>query len=84
MQWLSEIGIPVVIGFGASVPGYQKDGYIRASRFVLYPYGFVVGPTNTIVLVVHRCVEISVNGRLVGLKGKYAAVYHTDLDGPRS
>ena len=26
------------------------DGYIRASGFVLYPYVFVVGPTNTIVM----------------------------------
>ena len=30
--------------FRAPVPGYQMDGYIRASGFVLYPYLFVMGP----------------------------------------
>ena len=28
-------------GFRDSVPGYQMDGYIRASGFIMYPYVFV-------------------------------------------
>jgi len=44
---------------GFPVPGYHVDGYIRASGFVLYPVSFVLAPTNTIVLVVHGCAEIS-------------------------
>jgi len=33
--------------------------YRRASVFVLNPYVFVTGPTNTTVLVVHGCAEDS-------------------------
>ena len=39
-----ELGIPVVFGFRDSVPGYQMDGYIRASGFD--PYVFAAGPNK--------------------------------------
>ena len=34
------------------MPGYQKDSYIRASRFVLYPYVFVAAPNKHDTLLV--------------------------------
>ena len=60
------------------------DGYIRASEFVLYPYVFVVDPNK---------LDCSRRTRLRGnfcqwsassAKGKWVAVYYTELDGTQS
>ena len=46
MSTCRELENPVVFGFRDSVLGYQMDGYIWASGFVLYPYVLVVGPNK--------------------------------------